>query len=78
MDMVALFWLLGKLSRTTYGMGKANKATSTRMLGMEMAKRNFIESTSQDASTLLSQKPRAGMHCNTTRSIYTHSRPVNM
>ena len=41
--------------------------TSMRMLGIEMAKRNFWLSTLHDASMVLSQKPRVGMHCNRVR-----------
>ena len=66
-DMIVILRSLEIWSFNTYGMGKTRRARSMAIFGMEIAKRNLLASTSQDASMLLSQKPRVGMHCNSVR-----------
>lgn len=65
--MMTFFWLPDTFNLMTYGMGRARRVMSTRMFGIEMAKRNFVLSTLQDALTDLSQNPRVGMHCSKVR-----------
>ena len=61
-------------SFSTYGMGRRRRAISMVMFGMEIAKRNLLASTLHDASMLLSQKPRVGMHCSSVKRNYLYVR----
>lgn len=76
MDNTSRRWPVDTLSFLTYGTGRLRMATSMRMLGIEMAKRNFWLSTLHDALMLLSQNPRVGMHCNRVRKNYVSSQSI--